>query len=50
MFDSLPGAVPQLAPRLLAAMRSNRDRYKCADDIHKYADIAPVTERSDKKK
>ena len=49
IFDSLPGAGPQLAPRLLAAMGSNRDRYKCAADIQKYAGIAPVTERSGKK-
>ncbi|MEM5546923.1 transposase [Pseudoalteromonas fuliginea] len=49
IFDSLPGAGPQLAPRLLDAMESNRDRYKCAADIQKYAGIAPVTERSGKK-
>ncbi|GLR72665.1 transposase [Agaribacter marinus] len=40
IFDSLPGAGPQLAPRLLAAMGSNRDRYQCAAEIQKYAGIA----------
>jgi len=49
IFDSLPGAGPQIAPRLLAAMGSNRERYHCAQEIQKYAGIAPVTERSGKK-
>ena len=48
IFDSLPGAGPQIAPRLLAAMGSNRDRYQRAEEIQKYAGIAPVTERSGK--
>lgn len=49
IFDSFPGAGPQLAPRLLVAMGSNRDRYHSAQEIQKYAGIAPVTERSGKK-
>lgn len=49
IFDSLPGAGPQIAPRLLAAIGSNRDRYKSSEEIQKYAGIAPVTERSGKK-
>lgn len=49
IFDSLPGAGPQMAPRLLAAMGSNRDRYQSPGEIQKYAGIAPVTERSGKK-
>lgn len=49
IFDSLPGAGPQMAPRLLVAMGSNRDRYSSSDEIQKYAGIAPVTERSGKK-
>ena len=49
IFDSLPGAGPQLAPRLLAAMGSNRDRYHSCEEVQKYAGIAPVTERSGKK-
>ena len=44
-----PGAGPQMAPRLLAAMGSNRDRYQSPDELQKYAGIAPVTERSGKK-
>jgi len=48
IFESLPGAGPQLAPRLLAAMGSNRERYQSAEEIQKYAGIAPVTERSGK--
>ncbi|MDO6428817.1 IS110 family transposase [Thalassotalea sp. 1_MG-2023] len=50
IFDSLPGAGPQMAPRLLAAMGSNRERYQSCEEIQKYAGIAPVTERSGKKK
>ncbi len=49
IFDSFPGAGPQLAPRLLVAMGENRERYGCAAEIQKYAGIAPVTERSGKK-
>lgn len=49
IFDSLPGAGPQIAPRLLAAMGSNRTRYNSPEEIQKYAGIAPVTERSGKK-
>lgn len=49
IFDSLPGAGPQIAPRLLAAMGSNRDRYHTCEEIQKYTGIAPVTERSGKK-
>ena len=49
IFDSLPGAGPQLAPRLLVAFGSNRDRYNDAAELQKYAGIAPVIERSGKK-
>lgn len=49
IFDSLPGAGPQIAPRLLAAMGSNRDRYNSCEEVQKYAGIAPVTERSGNK-
>jgi transposase len=49
IFDSLPGAGPQLAPRLMAAMGSNRDRYMNAAEIQKYAGVAPVIERSGQK-
>jgi len=46
IFSSLPGAGSALAPRLLAAFGSDRQRYASADDVIKYAGIAPVTERS----
>ncbi len=49
IFDSLPGAGPQLAPRLLVAFGSNRARYHDASELQKYAGIAPVIERSGKK-
>jgi transposase len=46
IFESFPGAGPALAPRLLAAFGSLRDRYTAADDVQKYSGIAPVMERS----
>jgi transposase len=49
LFDSLPGAGPVMAPRLLAAFGSDRDRYQSASEIQKYAGIAPVIERSGNK-
>ena len=49
LFASLPGAGAQFAPRLLAAFGEDRDRYASADDLLKYAGIAPVTERSGQK-
>jgi transposase len=49
LFQGLPGAGPQLAPRLLAAFGEQRDRFKGADELQKYSGIAPVTERSGKK-
>jgi transposase len=50
IFQSLPGAGAALAPRLLAALGSQRDRYGSATEVQKYSGIAPVTERSGKKK
>jgi len=50
IFDSLPGAGPQLAPRLLTAFGSNRERFELAEDIQKYSGVAPVIEQSGKKK
>jgi transposase len=49
IFDSFPGAGPQMAPRLLVAFGSNRDRYPSANDIQKYGGIAPVIESSGNK-
>jgi len=49
IFDSFPGAGPQLAPRLLVAFGSKRSRYQDASEIQRYAGIAPVLERSGQK-
>jgi transposase len=46
LFDALPGAGAVFAPRLLVAFGEPRDRYISADELQKYAGIAPVTERS----
>src|SRR5262245_60963885 len=35
-----------LAPRLLAAFGSNRDRFECASELQELSGIAPVTEKS----
>jgi transposase len=49
LFDALPGAGPVLAPRLLVAFGEQRERYASADEVQKYAGIAPVMERSGNK-
>lgn len=46
IFDSLPGAGPQMAPRLLVAFGSDRTRYKDASEIQRYSGVAPVIESS----
>jgi transposase len=46
LFGSFPGAGPALAPRLLAAFGSNRDRFECASQMQELSGIAPVTEKS----
>jgi transposase len=48
LFESLPGAGPVFAPRLLVAFGEQRERYSSAQEMQKYAGIAPVTERSGK--
>jgi len=48
IFDSFPGAGQNLAPRLLTAFGTDRDRYASAVDIQTYSGIAPVVERSGK--
>ena len=48
IFDSLPGAGEVLAPRLLAAFGSQRERYANAGEVQTCSGIAPVTERSGK--
>lgn len=48
VFDSFPGAGPALAPRLLAAFGSNRQRYSTAAEMQKFSGIAPIIKRSGK--
>jgi len=50
IFESLPGAGAVMAPRLLAAFGSQRERYANAAEVQSYSGIAPVTEKSGKKK
>jgi len=49
LFDALPGAGAVFAPRLLVAFGAQRERFISAEELQKYAGIAPVTERSGKK-
>jgi transposase len=49
LFAALPGAGAVFAPRLLGAFGEQRARYASADELQKYAGIAPVTERSGNK-
>jgi transposase len=46
IFRSLPGAGPALAPRLLAAFGTRRDRFKSAEEVAKFYGIAPVVIQS----
>jgi transposase len=46
VFASLPGAGPVLAPRLLASLGSQRERYADAASLSSFSGIAPVTKRS----
>lgn len=48
IFDSLPGAGPSLAPRLLSAFGTDRDRHPAPTDMQTHAGVAPVIERSGK--
>src|SRR4029434_2163663 len=48
-FAALPGAGAVFAPRLLVAFGEQRERFTSAEELQKYAGIAPVTERSGKK-
>jgi len=50
IFDSLPGAGAVMAPRLLAAFGSQQERYGSAGEVQTYTGIAPVMEKSGKKK
>lgn len=48
LFTALPGAGPALAPRLLTAFGSDRERFDNADQIAAMSGIAPVTQQSGK--
>ena len=48
IFKSFPGAGSALAPRLLVAMGSDRNRFDSAEEVAQYCGIAPVTETSGK--
>ena len=50
IFASLPGAGPVLAPRLLATMGSDRERFSSAQNLQRYTGIAPVTKQSGAKR
>jgi transposase len=50
VFESFTGAGPVLAPRLLAAMGADRDRWQSAADIQRLSGTAPVTEQSGKQR
>jgi transposase len=46
LFRSLPGAGPALAPRLLAAFGTRRDRFASAAEVAQFYGIAPVVKQS----
>ncbi len=48
LVKSFPGAGPALAPRPIAALGSQRDRYETAYEIQCYSGIAPVVASSGK--
>lgn len=48
LFESLPGSGPAMAPRLLSAFGSKRERFQAATEVQEYSGIAPVTKRSGK--
>lgn len=50
LFESLPGAGDNLAPRLLVSLGTDRQRFPQAQSLSCYTGIAPVTEQSGKSK
>jgi transposase len=46
LMKSFPGAGPALAPRLIAALGSQRERYQSAGELQRYSGIAPVVASS----
>lgn len=48
LFESFPGAGAALAPRLLAAFGTQRDRLASPHDMQTFSGVAPVTKQSGK--
>ncbi len=48
LMQSLPGAGPNYAARLTAALGTDRERWQSADELARLSGIAPVLERSGK--
>src|SRR5213596_4005079 len=46
IFEALPGAGPVLAPRLLASMGSERERFAQPENLQSFSGLAPVTKQS----
>lgn len=46
LFRDLPGAGPQLAPRLCVAFGTDRSAYPAPANLQKYVGVAPVREKS----
>lgn len=49
LYENLPGAGKVMAPRLLAAMGTDRTRYSCAQSLQQFSGIAPAPHTSNKK-
>jgi transposase len=50
IFESLPGAGPNLSARLLATFGDDRSRFPTAESVQRLTGIAPVTKQSGKKR
>jgi transposase len=48
LVDSFPGVGKALAPRLIAALGTQRERFRNANELQSYSGIAPVQESSGK--
>lgn len=46
LFRSLPGAGPAMAPRLLVAFGTDRERFQSAQELQQFYGIAPVRKQS----